>query len=148
MTIHVPSTSRPVRRLPEAAAGRSATGRAEIGEARLRTLRIGRFKSLADVMVDLPHVAVLFGHNPAGKGNLLDGLQALSPMGTLRTLSDALAEPIRGCRVESCSFPPGGCGNYSGSLQQASYRERTSRQIETPPTVTKSRWRSKLGPAA
>jgi predicted ATPase len=74
----------------------------------LRALRIKGFKSLADVAVELPRMAVLFGANSAGKSNLLDAVQALSRIGTLRTLSDALAEPIRGYPVESFSFPPGG----------------------------------------
>jgi predicted ATPase len=53
-------------------------------------------------------MAVLFGPNAAGKSNLLDAIQALSRIGTERTLAEALAEPIRGRQVEAFSFPSGG----------------------------------------
>ena len=74
----------------------------------LRHLKVSGFKSLADVEIDLPKMTVLFGPNAAGKSNLLDAIQALSRIGTSRTLSDALAEPIRGYPVEAFSFPQGG----------------------------------------
>lgn len=74
----------------------------------LRRLRLIGFKSLADVSVELPRVAVLFGPNAAGKSNFLDGVQALSRIGTLRTLADALTEPIRGYPIEAFAFPAGG----------------------------------------
>jgi len=54
------------------------------------------FKSLAQVEVTFPKLAVLFGPNAAGKSNLLDAVQALSRIGTARTLSDALSEPTLG----------------------------------------------------
>lgn len=66
------------------------------------------FKSLAKVEVTFPKLAVLFGPNAAGKSNLLDAVQALSRIGTARTLSDALSEPIRGYPVEAFAFPEGG----------------------------------------
>ena len=53
-------------------------------------------------------MTVLFGPNAAGKSNLLDAIQALSRLGTQRTLSDALGEPIRGYPSEAFSFPSGG----------------------------------------
>jgi predicted ATPase len=53
-------------------------------------------------------LTVLFGPNAAGKSNLLDAVQALSRIGTSRTLSDALSEPIRGYPQESFAFPEGG----------------------------------------
>ena len=62
----------------------------------LRNLKVRGFKSLKDVSIDLPRMAVLFGPNAAGKSNLLDAIQALSRIGTQRTLADALGEPIRG----------------------------------------------------
>ena len=65
----------------------------------LRSLHIKGFKSLADVQLALPRLTVLFGPNAAGKSNVLDAVQALSRIGTLRTLSDALAEPIIGFLV-------------------------------------------------
>lgn len=74
----------------------------------LRNLKVRGFKSIRDLSVDLPRMAVLFGPNAAGKSNLLDAVQALSRIGTLRTLADALGEPIRGYPIEAFSFPSGG----------------------------------------
>jgi len=74
----------------------------------LSRLVVKGFKSLADVEVMFPRLAVLFGPNAAGKSNLLDAVQALSRIGTTRTLSDALSEPIRGYPVEAFAFPEGG----------------------------------------
>ena len=74
----------------------------------LKSLHVTGFKSLADTKLYFPRLTVLFGPNAAGKSNVLDALQALSRIGTLRTLSDALAEPIRGYPIESFSFPLGG----------------------------------------
>ncbi|MGQ0663769.1 MAG: AAA family ATPase [Pseudomonadota bacterium] len=74
----------------------------------LRSLKIKGFKSLADVDIVLPRMAVLFGPNTAGKSNLLDAVQALSRLGTSRTLADALADPIRGYPIETFSFPSKG----------------------------------------
>lgn len=74
----------------------------------LERLHVRGFKSLADVQIDLPRLTILFGSNAAGKSNLLDAIQALSRVGTLRTLADALAEPIRGYPIESFTFPKGG----------------------------------------
>jgi predicted ATPase len=78
------------------------------GKLVLRQLIVKGFKSLADVEVTFPRLAVLFGPNAAGKSNLLDAIQALSRIGTSRTLSDALTEPIRGYPVEAFAFPEGG----------------------------------------
>ncbi|MEW6742538.1 MAG: AAA family ATPase [Planctomycetota bacterium] len=74
----------------------------------LRRLVVRRFKSLNDVTVEFPRMAVLFGPNAAGKSNLLDAIQALSRIGTQRTLADALSEPIRGHPIEAFLFPSGG----------------------------------------
>ncbi len=74
----------------------------------LKTLHVRDFKSLADVTIDFPRLTVLFGANAAGKSNILDAVQALSRFGTLRTLSDALTEPIRGYPIEAFAFPRGG----------------------------------------
>ena len=74
----------------------------------LKSLTVRGFKSLKDVTVELPRMAVLFGPNAAGKSNLLDAIQALSRIGTQRTLADALSEPIRGYPIEAFSFPSGG----------------------------------------
>jgi predicted ATPase len=74
----------------------------------LRRINATGFKSLGEVDVELPRMTVLFGPNAAGKSNLLDAVQALSRIGTSRTLSDALSEPIRGYPIEAFAFPPGG----------------------------------------
>jgi predicted ATPase len=79
----------------------------------LRRLTVHGFKSLNDVTVEFPRMAVLFGPNAAGKSNLLDAIQALSRIATSRTLSDALSD-IRGYPIEAFSFPPGGLASLLG----------------------------------
>jgi predicted ATPase len=74
----------------------------------LSRLVVKGFKSLAEVEVTFPRLAVLFGPNAAGKSNLLDAVQALSRTGTARTLSDALSGPIRGYPLEAFAFADGG----------------------------------------
>jgi predicted ATPase len=74
----------------------------------LSRLVVKEFKSLLNVTVEFPRLTVLFGPNAAGKSNLLEAVQTLSRIGTSRTLSDALAEPIRGYPVEAFAFPPDG----------------------------------------
>ena len=74
----------------------------------IRRLKVKGFKSLGEVDVRFPQMTVLFGPNAAGKSNLLDAIQALSRVGTERTIADALADPIRGYPIESFAFPPGG----------------------------------------
>ena len=65
----------------------------------LERLTVRDFKSLQDVTVELPRVAVLFGPNAAGKSNFVDAIQSLSRIGTERTLMDALGgQVIRGCK--------------------------------------------------
>lgn len=72
----------------------------------LSRLKVKGFKSLADVSVELPRMAVLFGPNSAGKSNLLDAIQALSRIGTERTLADALdSRMIRGYAFELFAAP-------------------------------------------
>jgi AAA15 family ATPase/GTPase len=59
----------------------------------IQAISIGGFKSLAHIEdLELPRLAVLFGPNASGKSNFLDALQALSRLGTGRTLSDALQD--------------------------------------------------------
>ncbi|MDE0103514.1 MAG: ATP-binding protein [Bryobacterales bacterium] len=54
-------------------------------------------------------MTVLFGPNSAGKSNLLDAVQALSRVGTERTLMDALeSSMIRGSAFELFALPPSG----------------------------------------
>ena len=74
----------------------------------LEKLTVRNFKSLADVSVEFPRLAVLYGPNAVGKSNLLDAIQALSRIGTQRTLADALSDPVRGYPVEAFTFPAGG----------------------------------------
>ena len=75
----------------------------------LQKLRVKGFKSLADVTVEFPRMSVLFGPNSAGKSNLLDAIQALSRIGTERTLMDALdGRMIRGYAFELFALPEGG----------------------------------------
>ncbi|MEW6220852.1 MAG: ATP-binding protein [Thermodesulfobacteriota bacterium] len=81
----------------------------------LKNLTVRGFKSLVDVGVELPRLAVLFGPNATGKSNLLDAIQALSRIGTERTLADALGDPIRGRQIESFSFGVGGLQELLGA---------------------------------
>jgi len=74
----------------------------------LEQLRIEGFKSFRKLELDLPRLTVLFGPNAAGKSNILDAVQALSRIGTSRTLVEALRSPIRGYPVESFTFPAAG----------------------------------------
>jgi len=74
----------------------------------LKRLAVRGFKSLIETSIEFPRLTVLFGPNAAGKSNLLDAVQALSRIGTLRTLSDALGAPIRGYPIEAFTFPAGG----------------------------------------
>ena len=80
------------------------------GAVMLEKLKVRDFKSLVDVTVEFPRLAVLFGPNAAGKSNLLDAITALSGIGYARTLSDVLGGPmpLRGYALETFSFPPGG----------------------------------------
>lgn len=108
----------------------------------IKKLSVCNFKSLAKVELELPRLTVLFGPNAAGKSNLLDAVQALSRIGTLRTLSDALAEPIRGYPIEAFSFPSGGLPELLASrtarfqleadleVARDSYRYRVAIEIE------------------
>jgi len=59
-------------------------------------------------------MSVLFGPNSAGKSNLLDAIQALSRIGTQRTLMDALdGRMIRGYAFELFALPQGGISSKS-----------------------------------
>ena len=80
----------------------------------LRRLQVRGFKSLADVTVEFPRLSVLFGPNSAGKSNLLDAIQALSRIGTERTLMDALDGPMtRGYAFELFALPHGGVSSLA-----------------------------------
>ena len=110
----------------------------------LKKLTVRDFKSLRDVTVELPRLAVLFGPNAAGKSNLLDAIQALSWIGNARTLFDALGEslPVRGYSFEAFSLGTAGLpemlrrGSAKFTLEadltaeKATYRYRIEPEIE------------------
>ncbi|WP_419165167.1 AAA family ATPase [Candidatus Palauibacter sp.] len=73
----------------------------------LKRLTVRRFRSLADVTVELPQLAVLFGTNAVGKSNLIEAIQALSGIGNAHTLADAF-KPLRGYPLETFHFGAGG----------------------------------------
>ncbi len=89
----------------------------------LKRFRVQRFKSLADVEVELPRMLVLFGPNAAGKSNFLEALQCLSRLVTERTIKDALADPMRGYPHEAFEIPLEG---LKGLLD----REQVSFEVE------------------
>ncbi len=93
----------------------------------LRRLRAEGFKSLANCEIHFPQLTVLFGPNAAGKSNLVEAVQAVSRIGTSRTLTDALASPIRGYPFESFAFPPDG---LPGLLSQESSNFSVEADIE------------------
>lgn len=105
----------------------------EKGKPVLKRLMVKGFKSLEEVEVEFPRMAVLFGPNAAGKSNLLDAIQALSRIGTSRTLSDALSEPIRGYPIEAFTFPAGG-------LPSLLSQDAASFSLETRLEVSKERY--------
>ena len=70
----------------------------------LKRIHVNGYKSLRDVEIELPRLAVLFGPNASGKSNFLDALQLLSRLATSRTLREAFAPPYRGKPLESFSF--------------------------------------------
>jgi hypothetical protein len=89
----------------------------------LTRIHVRGYKSLRDVEVRLPELALLFGPNAAGKSNFLDCLQLLSKLATTRTIKEAFEPPYRGKPLESFSF---GSDGIKGALAQ----ERLSFSIE------------------
>lgn len=97
----------------------------------LDRVRIQGFKSLHDVELRLSPLVVLFGPNASGKSNFLESLILLSRLVTERTISDALAPPLRGNPLEAFSLPQGG-------LRELLSREKVSLELEadvTPPEL-------------
>ena len=80
----------------------------------LRRLHVQGFKSLHDVEVEFAPLTVLFGPNAGGKSNLLDALQVVPRLVTLRTGEDTLLKPIRGLPIECFAFPKGGVAELLG----------------------------------
>lgn len=74
----------------------------------LNRVHVKGYKSLDDVEVRMPPLAVLFGPNAAGKSNFLDALQLFSKLGTSRTLKEAFDPPYRGKPLESFTVGEGG----------------------------------------
>ena len=108
----------------------------------LTKLTVRNFKSLMDVTVELPRLAVLFGPNAAGKSNLLDAIAALSGIGNVRTLSDVLDRPlpVRGHAFEAFSFPAGGL--------PALVKQRTAQfSLEADLAVGTERYRYRVEPS-
>ena len=89
----------------------------------LTRIHVKGYKSLNDVEVRLPNLAVLFGPNASGKSNFLDCLQLLSKLATSRTLKAAFDPPYRGKPLESFTF---GRDGLKGALAQ----QRLSFSIE------------------
>ena len=108
----------------------------------LTKLTVRNFKSLVDVTVEFPRLAVLFGPNAAGKSNLLDAIAALSGIGNARTLSDVLDRPlpVRGHAFEAFSFPAGGL--------PALVKQRNARfSLEADLAVAAERYRYRVEPS-
>ncbi len=107
----------------------------------LNRLTVRNFKSLVDVTVEFPRVAVLFGPNAAGKSNLLDAVAALSWIGNARTLSDVLDEPlpVRGHAFEAFAFPVGG-------LPELLQQPRARFSLEADVAVGAERYRYRIEP--
>ena len=79
-----------------------------IGERRalsLKRIHIKGYKSLEDVEIELPRLALLFGPNASGKTNFLDALQLLSRFATSWSLKEGFGPPYRGKPLESFSRP-------------------------------------------
>ena len=70
----------------------------------VRRLHIRGYKSLEDIEVILPRLAILFGPNATGKSNFLDALLLMSKVATSRTLKEAFDAPHRGKPIESFTF--------------------------------------------
>jgi len=70
----------------------------------LTRIHVKGYKSLRDVEVRLPSLALLLGPNAAGKSNFLDALQLLSRLATRTTLKEAFEAPHRGEAIESFSM--------------------------------------------
>ena len=81
----------------------------------LKRLRVKNFKSFGDIEIEFPRLAVFFGPNAVGKSNLIEAIQALSRIGTERTLAEALSDQIRGHPAEMFKFQSGGLAELLSS---------------------------------
>lgn len=98
----------------------------------LKRVKIYNYKSLKNVEVTLPPLAVLFGPNAVGKSNFLDALQLLSKLTTCKTLKEAFNPPYRGKPLESFSF---GTGGFKELLSAESLRFIIEVDVELSSTV-------------
>ena len=110
----------------------------------LRRLLVTGFKSLEDVSVKFPRMTVLFGPNSAGKSNLLDAIQALSRLGTERTLMDALESwRIRGSAFELFALPRSGLIDLDVT-SKARFLIESDLEIPQEPSRRKARYRYRI----
>jgi predicted ATPase len=98
----------------------------------LKRIKISNYKSLKNVEVTLPPLAVLFGPNAVGKSNFLDALQLLSKLTTCKTLKEAFNPPYRGKPLESFTF---GTGGFKELLSAESLRFIIEVDVELSSTV-------------
>lgn len=107
----------------------------------LNRLTVRNFKSLRNVTVELPRLAILFGPNAGGKSNLLNAVQALARIGTASTLFDALGGPlpVHGHAFEAFSMAPDG---LPAMLKRGSARFT----LEADLTAEKSSYRYRIAP--
>ena len=84
----------------------------------IKRFRVINYKSLKDVEVNLPNLAVVFGPNAAGKSNLFDALNLFSKLVTKKNLKEAFEEH-RGAPLEAVHYEH---GSVSG-LQEREYHD-------------------------
>ena len=114
----------------------------------LQRIRVRNFKSFRDAEVELPRLAVFFGPNAVGKSNLLEAIQALSRIGTQRTLADALVPrihlgPIRGYPMEMFKLPGGGLPELL-SRSTAEFSLDANLSLSKNPNVHTNRYRYRI----
>ena len=101
----------------------------------LKRIHIKGYKSLEDVEIELPPLALLFGPNASGKSNFLDALQLLSRFATSRSLKDAFDPPYRGKPLESFCFGEDG---ISGLLARRRLHLSMEADIELSESVVET----------
>lgn len=78
----------------------------------IKRFRVKNYKSLKDVQVNFPNLAVVFGPNAAGKSNLFDALNLFSRLVTRKNLKEAF-EDHRGAPLEAVHYEHGGVSGLS-----------------------------------
>lgn len=110
----------------------------------IQNLTVRSFKSLSNISMEFPRLTILFGPNAEGKSNLLDAIQALSRIGTERTLMDALGgQMIRGYPIEAFALPVGGIPEL---LSKSTARFSISADLAIPDgrKIRKNRYRYRI----